>query len=100
MADPIANEALRRSDVPPPDADWSTVVRFAQTFNGYQQMGGFEQCAAVANHRHACKTLSDLRACLFFEYRRHNHFGYPPDAERMRYIYELLDRIREQTRPE
>ena len=100
MADPISNEALRTADVPPRGSDWSRVVRFAQTFNGYVQMGGFAQCADVANHRRDCETLSDLRACLFFEYRRHNHFGYPPDSEKMRYIYELLDRIREQAKAE
>jgi hypothetical protein len=100
MAHPIPNQALRRADVPPRDSDWSSVVRFAQSFNGYEQMAGLEQCADVANHRRDCKTLSDLRACLFFEYRRHNHFGYPPDAEKMQYIYELMDRIREQARAE
>jgi hypothetical protein len=96
MSDAIPNEALRQSDVPPRNADWSRVLRFAQTFNGYEQMG--DQCAEVANHRREAKTLSDFRACLFFEYRRHNHFGYPPDTEKMQYIYELLDRIREQAR--
>ncbi len=100
MANPIPNEALRRSDVPPRDADWSRVVRFAQTFNEYMQMGAVSPCAEVANHRRDCKTLSDLRACLFLEYRRHNHFGYPPASEKMQDIYDLLDRIREQAKPD
>ena len=61
---------------------------------------GRDRCAELANHRRECKNLSDLRACLFFEYRRHNHFGYPPDAEKMQYIYDLLDRIRDHVKAE
>jgi hypothetical protein len=95
MADPIPNEALRHADVPRRDAAWSEVVRFAQTFSAYAQMGAVSPCEVVAEHRRDCKTLSDLRACLWLEYRRHNHLGYPPDAEKMQYIYELLERIRE-----
>ena len=98
MPDPIPNGEVRRADVPPRGVDWSTVVRFAQTFNGYEEMG--DQCAAVANHQRESKTLSDVRACLFFEYRRYNHFGYPPDSEKMVYVYDLLDRIRERARAE
>lgn len=96
MADPISNDDLQPGDVPPRGSDWSAIVRFAQTFNGYLQTGGFHQCSDIANHRRECESLSDLRACLFFEYRRHNHFGYPPDSGKMRYIYDLLDRIRKE----
>src|SRR5688572_14825786 len=93
---PIPNEALREADVPRRGSDWwPTVVAFANTFNGYEELGGFEQCAEVANHRRECQTLSDFRACLFFEVRRAVHTGNPPEGQRMMYIYDLLDRIRE-----
>ena len=36
----------------------------------------------------------DLRAALFWEYRRHNHFGYGPDVAKLNLVYEPLDRLR------
>jgi hypothetical protein len=93
----IANADLRQTHIPPRGADWSQVIRFARTFNGYTEVG-FDACAELANHKRDCKTLSDFRACLFFEHRRHNHFGHDPDATKMDYIYDLLDRIRERVK--
>jgi hypothetical protein len=94
IADPISDDELKKSDVPPRGSDWSMIVRFAQSFNGYDSLG-FEHCAELANGRKPCITLADIRACLFFEYRRHNHFGSPPDIQTLPRIEDLLDRIRE-----
>jgi hypothetical protein len=74
----IPNRELKVSDLPAPGADWSTINRFALTFNGYEQLGSFEACAEIANARKS-DTLTDLRACLFFEQRRWHHFGGEPD---------------------
>jgi hypothetical protein len=96
MADPIPNEELHPADVPQRGADWLSIVRFAQTFIPYLQSAGAARCLDVANHRRDCETLSDLRACLYGEYRRYNHAVHLPDAQTMAHIYDLLDRIREQ----
>jgi len=84
----IPNETLSLDDVPPGDAPWRDIARFALTFNGYAEWGR-KHCAEIANARRA-GTLTDLRTCLFFEQRRHNHFGREPDAKTMPYIRELV----------
>ena len=90
---PIDNEDLRLSDVPSESADWHDIVRFAHTFNGYSVHGSFGACGEIANE-HRNETLTDLRTCLFFEQRRWNHYGRPPDAEAMAYIKSLIEQIR------
>ena len=91
--DAIPNARLRPVDLPPPDADWPAVWRFADTFNGFQHWGSLEKCAEVANAQR-CSTLTELRTCLFFECRRWHHYGDQPDEESAPYIRGLVDRIR------
>ncbi|MDH4207576.1 MAG: hypothetical protein OEV76_01730, partial [Anaerolineae bacterium] len=83
----IANEDLKESDVPLPDAGWYEIGRFALSCNGYEWWGSFAKCAEVANRAarafHESGTLrhslTELRTCLFFEQRRWHHFGLDPD---------------------
>ena len=78
--DEISNAELTLDAVPQPDADMSRIGTFASTFNGYKHWGSFEKCAEIANAgRH--DSLTHLRTCLFFEWRRWRHFGDEPDAE-------------------
>jgi hypothetical protein len=95
MSEPryISNMQLRADKLPPPDADWEAIQRFALTFNGYTYWGSFERCSEIANARRG-ETLTELRTCLFFEQRRWRHFGYSPDEESMAYIRRLLEQIR------
>lgn len=65
----IANADLRLEDVPLARADWTAMMLFARTFDGYEYCGSFEAAATIANSR-ANNTLSELRTCLFFEQRR------------------------------
>lgn len=88
----IPNHRLRADKIPPADADWSAIQRFALTFDGYGHWGQRE-CADVANSRRQ-GTLTELRTCLFFEQRRWRHFGDDPDPETMTYIRSLLEQIR------
>jgi|ERR1700722_481239 len=81
------------SDIPSPDADWSTISEFALTFNAYEALGSLEACAEIANARTAI-TLTDLRTCLFYEQRRWRHFGEKPDPSSMEYIRGILEKIR------
>jgi len=97
----IANNELKSSDIPPLDAEWKDIVRFAQTFNGYLEAGSLADAGALANkHRGAVpKTLvalnlTELRICLFFEQRRWNHFGRKPEGEDLKYIRSLVEEIR------
>lgn len=87
-------DELKPADVPGPKARWSTISRFALTFDGVRYHGSFEKCAAIANIRRS-RSLTDLRTCLFFEQRRWHHFGYPPGPEAMEYIRGLVARIRQ-----
>jgi hypothetical protein len=89
----IPNETLSLDDIPADEAPWSEIARFALTFNGYAEWGR-AHCAEIANARRA-GTLTDIRTCLFFEQRRHNHFGREPDAKTMPYIRGLVAQIRE-----
>src|ERR1700691_5099206 len=84
---------LAVTDIPGPDADWSTISEFALTFNAYEALGSLEACAEIANSRTAI-TLTDLRTCLFYEQRRWRHFGEKPDTLSMEYIYGILEKIR------
>jgi hypothetical protein len=102
----IANADLKDSDLPPPEAEWHEVGRFALSFNGYEWWGSFGQCAEVANRnldafreREALPdSLAQLRTCLFFEQRRWRHFGLDPDEEAMLYVRALLEKIRRAVR--
>jgi len=90
----IPNDKLRQSDVPVRGADWQTIKRFARTFDGYAEMG-LQRCGELANGDRECRTLSDMRARLFFEYRRYNHLMTDPDARKLAEVYNLLDLIRQ-----
>ncbi len=89
----IANDALRKSAVPPVTADWLTIWTFALSFDGYTHWGSFERCADIANARNP-QDLTEFRTCLFFEQRRWRHFGEEPDPEATAHIASLLDGIR------
>ena len=87
----IPNEQLELERIPDPDGDLWGWERFAHTINGYDVMGGFEPCAALANSG-TPTTLTELRATLFFEARRDRHSGGMSSNEDR--IRELLRAIR------
>ena len=70
----IPNNELILDQIPSPDGDLREWCRFAHTINGYEQMGGFDACADLANSGGAA-TLTQLRCALFFEARRDRHSG-------------------------
>lgn len=88
MSSQIPDAALRASDVPTLFEEWS---KLAATFDGYAEFG--DRCAEIANARNP-RTLSEYRACLFFEWRRWRHFGANPDDEARAYIWSLVEGIR------
>lgn len=65
----IPNRELLAEKLPPADANWDAIQRFALTFDGYKRWGSAEKCAEIANaQRHG--TMTELRTCLFYEQRR------------------------------
>ena len=93
--DLIPNEKLELERIPDPKADLCGWERFAHTINGYDVMGGFEQCADLANSE-TPSTLTELRCCLFFEARRERHSGGMFTNEEL--IRELLRAIRKKVK--
>jgi len=105
MPDEIRNEHLNAFAVPPISASWQVIGTSALTFNGYKTLGGFKQCAELANRikrEFSAKvtplrslSLTELRSCLFFEKRRFNHYGEDPQGDDRAFINSLIEAIRE-----
>lgn len=98
MFDHIPNVKLNLTDVPEVDADWSEIIAFALTYDGYQFWGDFKKCAEIANQAKKVyteegrlpNTLTELRTCQFFEQQRWCYFGRIPDEKSMVYINALI----------
>jgi hypothetical protein len=94
---------LNATDVPPVTASWSTIAAFALTLDGYEVIGQ-QQCGKLANRVNSeflrsptslqQLSLTEARACLFFEQRRFRHFGWEPEGADRHYINALLETIR------
>lgn len=99
----IPTSALAVSDLPGADADEDAYHRFALSFNGYQELGSTRRCGRIANEslehwRRSGELPEDvdvLRACLFFEQRRWHHFGHGFNEETMRYLRDIVGRLRQ-----
>jgi hypothetical protein len=89
----IPNEDLLLEEIPQRGAPWHEIALFSLTFGGYCKAGSFNRCTLVAYTRE-CKTLSEMRACLFFEQRRCVLERKRPDPAAMEFIYCLLDGMR------
>ena len=90
----IPNESLKVEQVPPDNADWSEIQTFALTYDGYTEFGSVAVIGKLANKR-CPSTLTEYRACLFFEQRRWRHFAEEPDPESLTYIRRLVAGIRQ-----
>jgi hypothetical protein len=97
----IRNTALTAAQIPPVHSDYPAIAAFALTFDGYAR---FDNIAGFANNhlssyrrerqRIRQSTLTELRACLFYEQRRHRHMGEEPVADDRDYINALLTEIK------
>jgi len=90
----ISNDALTLEMIPPKEALWHDIALFSLTFDGYQKTGSFNRCTQVANSL-SCETLSEIRACLYFEQRRLTCLHAHPDRETMTFVHGLLEKMRE-----
>lgn len=91
------------NNIPKDDANWMEIQEFCLSFNAYEYWGNFEKAAEVANDHYRkykenetlSNNLEELRTVLFFEQRRHRHFGNDPDAEIIEYLKRVIKRIGE-----
>ena len=99
----VPNEDLGSSDVPGPKAPWNEITWFAAQYDGYAHCGDTAALGRLANNLRLhwreqpdfpdSLSLGDMRACLFFEYRRHHHLGHAPDTASAIYIRALVDEV-------
>ena len=104
MPSAVPNDDFRASEVPPITAPWHVISAFALTFNGYETIGE-KECGTLANRVKQAflantlflqaVSLTELRACLFFEQRRHHHFGDEPEGNDRGFVNALLEAIRQ-----
>lgn len=90
----IPSGRLRVSDVPPPGAQWHRISSFALTYDPHE-MGDYGQYAGNLDRASSGSSLSELRAHLYVEQRRWNHFGRDPDDTTMKKIQEIIALIRQ-----
>ncbi len=103
----IPNNELTEGDIPAPGTDWSIIIPFALTFDGYEYWGSFDRCFDVAKtHWSAYKhdgrvpsALVDLRTCLFAFQRswRKSDEGVVEGRD-LAYIHALIEGIRHAVR--
>jgi hypothetical protein len=89
MAQEITNTELTPADIPSFKESWARIEPFALAFDGFRHWGSVEKCAEVA-HARRMGTLTELRTCLFYEARRWNLAGKPPDIRALKYIRALV----------
>ncbi|HOD70501.1 MAG: hypothetical protein BWZ01_02870 [Deltaproteobacteria bacterium ADurb.BinA179] len=90
----ISNSDLRIEDIPLKGAPWHEIALFSLTFDGYSRAGSFNRCTPVPDVMQ-CRTLSEMRARLFFEHRRWILKKKQPCRETMEYLYDLLEKMRD-----
>jgi hypothetical protein len=91
---PIANDALRRSDVPASTARWTELERFALTYDGARGPELFALHERHALARTLPEALTELRAILYLEQRRHRHAMRAPTGEELARVRAIIEAIR------
>ena len=103
MIDEIHNTDLRLEQIPSATSDFSKIWEFALTFDGYNRIkdiGVFANKTAsefeVDQATVKKLSLTELRACLFYEQRRNRHslpMEDEPEGLEREYISSLLTEI-------
>lgn len=98
----IPNDELKKTDVPAMTASWPEIESFALSLNGYKAIPR-DSCIRLANEVHEAfleeatipheLTLTELRACLFFEQRWYHQCDAVPEGGDLAYLRALLDSI-------
>ncbi len=92
----ISSDQLEAKDVPRSRANWSEFSAFALRFDPMviEKIGYGAQLADLTNATRD-SSIDQLRAHLFIEQRRWNHFCREPDYRTTMRLREILDLIRE-----
>lgn len=105
----ISNSDLTEGKLPPPNAGWRVLYKFASSFDGWDYMAKAEPSTKLATFANAILrafhqdevistdlTMSELRACLFYEASRFRHLGRGYNEARfMPHVHALVEAIRE-----
>ena len=89
----IPTKSLKLSVVPNESGPWPTIGRFALTFDPAEKNPYHLEVQDLATLP-AGSSLVQLRAYLFLEQRRWNHFGREPDANTISAIRRVVALIR------
>jgi hypothetical protein len=90
---PILSEALRASDIPASFKDWSDIIEFAATFRPQLESNNYLASQGIIDIV-PTSTVVEIRAALFLEYRRYNHFGYRPEQKIFEDTVKVIDLLR------
>jgi hypothetical protein len=90
----IPTASLRLEDVPALDSKWKTLAAFALSFDPRETADYGEKLADLGNAS-SDSSLAELRAHLFVEQRRWNHFGEEPDEISIKRLREVVGLIRQ-----
>jgi hypothetical protein len=91
---PIPTASLRLEDVPTPNSKWETISTFALTFDLPEAAHYGEKLADLGNAS-SNSSLAELRAHLYVEQRRWNHFCVNPDEVSIKRLREIVGLIRQ-----
>ena len=97
IGEQLSNDELRQEHIPKQRSPWREIIPFASSFNAYEHFDGTRVPGKLANEKAknpAQCNLLELRAALFFEYRRYNHLGRNPTDEALVHLHGLLEEIR------
>ena len=95
----IPTERLKPDDVPRPEEPWRKLSRFALTFDPVEARD-YGAAAGDLSRASSRLSLAELRAHLYVEQRRWNHFGDEPDASTMRKLREIVRLIHAKLQPD
>ncbi len=99
MPEPILSKDLTASDVPSKVTSWSDVIPFAATFRLTEEFPNGSHIQGL-NDISRNSTVAQIRAALFVEYRRYNHFAYEPENDVLETARQSLNWIRERLNTE
>jgi hypothetical protein len=89
----ITSLELKASDLPPPNTSWQKLSQFALTFDP-REIGTYAEKSADLGNAAESRAISELRAHLFVEQRRWNHFGRQPDLKTFELLKQVLEWLR------
>ncbi len=89
----IRSTDLKKTDLPPVNANWAQISSFALTYDP-REMGSYGIKAGTLSNASPASSIIELRAHLYVEQRRWNHFVSPISDEVILNLRSLLEWMR------